>query len=295
MRTRLILSLVFFVPALVGCGKFADKFSRINGDVTRVYFSSRNDELHGAAVLNGGLMIYFKENTNDSGKVFGFSNEDLVNSKSVLLPNGVYKVYAFGWSGSNPLEGQVRCGYGDGGSDLTLSGASRTVNITLNQSNCAFGSAGPFGVANGGNAASATNFKVLKTQFCTGAAYPSCTAASADGYYLKAELLAGYGANGANSFVEAPDFNITSACSTSSSTSSFLLSSFVIPMSPSGYISPPVRLRFYSDSTCSTLAGTYQFNDGFEKFLSVSSGASYFVDMISASSSYYLLQLNKYF
>ncbi len=75
-------------------------------------------------------------------------------------------------------------------------------------------------------------------------------------------------------------FNVTSACSTASSTSSFLLSSFVIPIGAAGHISPPFRLKFYSDSSCSTVSGTYQFNDGLEKLRSVASGSSYYLDLI---------------
>lgn len=287
--------MVLLFPALMSCGKFTDKFSRINGDVTRVHFSSRNDQMHGAAVLNGGLMIYFVDQSNaDKGKVFGFASEDLVNSKSVLLPNSQYKVYAYGWAGASVLEGQVRCGYGDGGATITLSGASTTISITLNATNCDFGNSSAFGPANGANAASGTNFKVLKTQFCTGAAYPSCSAATGSDFYLRVELLAG-SKDGQSSFSEVPDFNLNSACSTATGTSSYLLSNFVIPVGNSGYFSPPLRLKFYGDSGCTAISGTYQFSNGLHSLQSVSSGASYYLDMISASSTYYLLQLNKYF
>ncbi len=286
--------MVLLFPALMSCGKFTDKFSRINGDVTRVHFSSRNDQMHGAAVLNGGLMIYFVDQINaDKGKVFGFASEDLVNSKSVLLPNSQYKVYAYGWAGSGGIEGQVRCGYGDGGATITLSGASTTISITLNASNCDFGNSSAFGPANGANAASGTNFKVLKTQFCTGAAYPSCTPASTGIFYLRAELLAG--SKEGSGLVESSDFNLSSACSTASSTASYLLSNFVIPIGNAGYFSPPLRLRFYSDSSCSTVSGTYQFSDGLRSLQYAASGASYYLDMVSTASTYYLLLLNQYF
>lgn len=287
---------MLLAPLLTGCGKFTDKFSRINGDVTRVYFDSRNDQMHNAAVLNGGLMIYFMDASNhDAGKAFGFSSEDLVNSKSVLLANGQYKVYAYGWSGSNKLEGQVRCGYGDGGNVITLSGAATTVSISLNQGNCAFGSASPFGTASGGNASSATNFKLLTTRFCSGEAYPNCSDSSSGTFWMKAELLAGYGSGGVNDFTETPEFNVASGCSSASSSNAFLSSSFVIPLGGSNYFSPPVRLSFYPDSSCTSASGTYLFNDGLSKFLSVSSGSSYYLDMVSSSNSYFILQLNRYF
>lgn len=284
-------SFLLLVFAATGCGKFADKFSRINGDVTRVHFDNRNGDIQPLGTLNGGLMIYFMDaNDLHSGRAFGFSSEDAVLAKSVLIPNGTYKVYALGWDGANKIEGQSRCGFGDAGQTITLSGAAKTVSIGMSATNCSFGSASYFATANGANDSSNTNFDTANFTLCDGAAV-GCSPSTQGSWYVKAEVLAGVGL--ANSFSEVSADTI-SGCSTASGSSN-IATSFRLPVGSTQF-SPPVRVSFYDNAACTgTASGTYQFLDGLHMYIdNASSGGSYKVYQ-PATSSTFTLYLNKSF
>lgn len=287
-----ILGIAMLAPVLTGCGKFADKFSRINGDVTRVHFDNgRRGELHGESVLNGGLMVYFLDvGDMDRGRIFGVAHEDLILQKSFLIPNGQYKVYAYGWAGTNPLEGQVKCGWGDNGQIIALTGATTTVNLLLSASNCSFGGNSDFGVPNAADDPSNTNFDVMSVQLCDGSGYP-CTVSTTGTWYVKAEMMAGV-AVPPNQVQLQPEFALSSGCS--SGGTGTISTPFRIPVGGTGF-TPPIRLHVYGNSACSGAAsGTYDFMDGIKKFQSVSTGSSYHLE-IPATSTYFYLRVNKYF
>lgn len=290
MQRIAIVGLIFLLPLLTACGKFAEKFSRINGSYTAVHFDHRQNQILPATV-DGGIMIYFIDQVDSSrGFSFGFSSNESVNTKPVLLPNGQYRVYAYGWDGASTLAGQTRCGKGSNGDLITLAGSSTTISLNLDPGNCQFGTANDFGVLYQG-AVSDTNYDVMDVAFCTGAAYPSCSAASGGTFYVMAELLGGK-KNATNSQTEFTDFTI-SACSAVSGTSS-VATGIRLPIGGSSF-SPPVRIKVFTNSVCSgTASGTYSFPDGIKGYLSVSSGSSYYVD-VPVSSNSFILKLNKYF
>jgi hypothetical protein len=287
-----ILGILVLMPALMGCGKFADKFSRINGDVTRVHFdNSRNDQVEGQT-LSGGLMIYFiDQNDTNKGRAFGFNSESAVLGKSVLIPNGSYRVYAYGFAGANMLEGQVKCGRGDGGQLITLGGSAKTVTIDLSASACGFGTNNEFGTANASDDPSFNNFDTMKVVLCSGPANV-CTTTTDGTWYVKAEILAGARSAPGN-FTETALDTLSSGCNTSTG-SNYLVTNFRVPVGGSVF-SPPIRVRIFPDNTCSgTASGTYQFPDGIKKYIGAATGSSYYVEQ-PATSSYYHLYLNRYF
>jgi hypothetical protein len=238
-------------------------------------------------------MVYFVNQANtETGRVFGFDSESQINSKSVVLPNGPYKVYAYGWDSGSPFQGNVRCGYGDGGSDVNLSGAAKTVTLTFNKANCSFGSGSAFGIALESNDPTNDNFDTMSVQLCTGAAYPSCSSSSSGTWYVKTELLGGIKPPD-GTFVEGSGFNITSGCSSGGSPSN-IATNFRMPIG-GNFFSPPMRIKIYDNAGCTgTASGTYQFAGGIKQYQSVSSGSSYYLTLAS-SSTYYNLQLNQYF
>ena len=130
------LWLVTFSILAAGCGRFKDKFGRIEEERTQVSLENDRGALS-TLTLNGGILVYF-EDKSDSNKFFIFKLNNDSETRSVTVPNGVYKVYAVGFSGSNNLEGNGYCSLGDGGADVSLSGAAKTVTLTFSQSNCSF-------------------------------------------------------------------------------------------------------------------------------------------------------------
>lgn len=292
MQRIAIFGALLLVPFLVACGKFADKFSRINGDYTRVHFSDRGrNALEEAATVDGGVMIYFISTaSSDVGHGFGFTTKEIASNASVVLPNGQYMVYAYGWDGPSGFSGQSRCGKGAGGSVITLSGASTTITLNLDPNNCGFNTANDFGVAYQGTTSS-NDFDAMDIAFCAGATYPSCTSSSSGTWYMKAELLGGI-KQGAGSFTEVSP-NTLSVCSTASGSGS-IVSGLKLPIGGNAF-SPPLRLSFFNNASCTgTASGTYLFADGIKQYLSVASGASYYVD-IASSSNTYTLKVNRYF
>jgi len=290
MQRIALFAALLLIPFLAACGKFTDKFSRINGSFTRVHFSGREDSLHQATV-DGGVAIYFISTVDAShGRAFAFSNKEAINTKSVVLPNGQYKVFAYGWDGPTyPFDGNSRCGKGDNGAIITLSGASTTVAINLDPGNCQFGTTNEFAFAEHANAGS-TNFDTLSFMLCGGVASPGCTSASGTSWYLKAELLGG--AKEGGSFTESPAFSL-STCTTASS-SAYITTSFKIPVGGTLF-SPPVRFSVYTTPGCTGAAtGIYSFPRGLAEFMNAASGSSYFL-VAPASASFFELRVSSFF
>lgn len=288
MQRIALLGALLLIPFLAACGKFADKFSRINGSFTRVHFSGREDSLEQATV-DGGIAIYFiNAADNNQGRTFVFSSKEAINSKSVVLPNGQYKVFAFGWDGpSYPFTGSSRCGKGDNGSLITLSGASTTVAIGLDPGNCSYGSSTEFAFAEHTNT---STFDTLNFVLCNGAASIGCSQASGSSWFLKTELLGG-SKDGAN-FTESSGYTL-STCTVASSSAN-IVTSYKIPVGGSLF-SPPVRFSVYSSAGCSGVAsGTYSFPEGLKQYMGAASGSSYFL-YTPASGSAYQLSVSSYF
>lgn len=290
MQRIALIVVLLFIPFIVACGKFADKFSRINGSFTQVHLSDRSrHEL--TATVDGGLMIYFVEEGNPhQGRSFGFTSSEAASGASVMLPNGQYRVYAYGWDGASIFTGQARCGRGDNGALITLGGSSTTVTLNMDPAHCQFGTSNAFGAADhaiSGN----TNFDTMNLEFCTGSPYPSCTVNATGTYYMKAELIGG--ARGpVGVFSEVPVHTL-SACSATSGSGTFS-TSLRLPIGGSVF-SPPMKLSFYTASQCTgTASGTYLFMDGIKQYFGASTGTSYVVD-VATSSSTFSFRINKYF
>lgn len=276
MRKILLLVLAFALP---GCGKFLDKFSRLDEGYTRVELLG--DRSPGAA-LDGGIMVIFgRSGSGNGGNAFGFSSAELANGRSVVVPNGSYKVYAYGADSGGILQGQAKCGLGNGGADVNLSGGSTTVSISLSAANCAFGTTSVFSDADYANIGG-TNFDTLNFEFCSTVAYPGCDTVSASTYRVKFRLAGGY-SPGSSSFYPSEADSITSACSPAPS-SGTITSSFLAFVGADA-VSPPAELLIYNDSTCSNgIVGRLALNDGLRHYRSVATGSTVYLYSPASSS-----------
>lgn len=152
MKKRNLLAITFLALTLQGCGRFLDKFGRLEGGLTQVVFQQGRSALRGLApgafgfhdplefttqVLDGGVIVYARNTV--TGAVFSTSAASEAGPLSLNLPNGQqYSIMAAGWAASeltgpaSPSDYRLRCG--DAGViqvDPMAAGASMTVNIEL--------------------------------------------------------------------------------------------------------------------------------------------------------------------
>jgi hypothetical protein len=277
-----MLKYILLALALTSCGKFLDKFSRQEGARTEVRLTGSNLS---AGNMDGGMMIYLVRQGGEKmgGVAVGASNSDLMQGKSVLVPNGDYKVYAIGSDGTSGqlLVGLAKCGYGNSGALLHFTGGSATVAIQMSAANCAFGTNSYFGDANQTNLPG-NSFDVLQFQACGTAAYLTCDDNTGATFRVKFRLLAGEKPAGDAPMIEAPQGSLTSGCSSASSggivTSDFL--AFV----GSEEFSPPAEALIYADGTCSgAIQARLRFEDGMRDYMNVANGALIYVDQPASS------------
>jgi hypothetical protein len=278
------LFLFFIVAAsLTSCGKFQEKFSKINEGFTRVHLDPGEDPL---STMDGGIMIYFI-NANDAemGKAFGFTSQGDIIGKSVIVPNGNYRVFALGTTGANVLEGQAKCAKANNGNPVGLVGGTASIALNMTNAGCSFGNDTEFSTINSGNIGN-TNFDTLTLGFCTGEAYPSCNLATGSSYRVRLKLLAGT-KSGVGDFSVTPSDTLTSGCSPV--TSGGGIASTYTAFIGGTLFSPPMEILVFSDSTCSSApVGSVNLKDGIKKYLSVSSGSSVYLDSGATSNTSYL-------
>ncbi len=261
---------------LAGCGKL-ENFARLDDRFTRVYL----DADPRLVSMDGGLMIYFISTGDPNyGRVFGFPSKGDVVSKSVVVPNGSYRVFFLGTTGANKIEGQAKCGRGNGGNPVLLNGGSTTIGVDMTASACGFGTANEFGLVNSANSGN-SNFDTMSFTFCTGTAYPSCNAATGANYRLKLRMLGGT-KPGSGSFSANPAESLTSDCSPAMGSGT--INSSFIGFTGGNLFSPPMEVLIYNDATCSAgVVGTVNLFDGLKSYLSVASGSNVFVDSPSTN------------
>ncbi len=285
MKLFLLLVLSLTLPA---CGKFKEKFGRLEDGYTRVYLQGEQNPY--AVSLVGGVMVYFIDNGNPNlGHAFAFASESDANSRSVVVPNGNYKVYTLGFLGTPNIENQGYCGFGDGGAVVNLSGSAKSVSIAMSTGNCNFGNAAaPFTTALGSDYSDNDKIELF---LCSDNAYPGCTAATGNTYYVKMSLLGGI-KHSSGAFTPNAQ-SLYSSCS--SSITGSLLTNFRVPIGGTLF-SPPVGLQFYSDSLCNTAVpgGTFTFVEGLKYYSSVASGASIYLNS-ATSVNYTTLKIYKSF
>lgn len=275
MRKIAFIALAILLP---GCGKFLDKFSRNEGGFTEVRIAN---DLGLSATMNGGLMIYFgREGDNQGGFARGFTSSELAQGKSIQLPNGNYKVWAFGSEEgtSKILQGQAKCGIGNGGAVFVLTGGSRTLDINVSAANCAFGTNSPFGDVNTANSGN-TNFDTMNFQACSTTAYTTCDTNTGANFRVRLRLLAGEKPPNSAPFVVNAQESLVTSCSSASA--SGIITSSYLAMSGGEELSPPIELQVYTDPTCSgAIAAKFVFEDGLRHYrlANVSEGALFFMD-----------------
>lgn len=265
---------------LTGCGKFLEKFSRLDEGYTRVELQGNRNAV---ATMNGGVMVIFaRDGAEDGGSAFGFTSTELAMGRTVVVPNGSYKVYAFGAEhATNLLEGQAKCGLGNGGSVVSLSGGATTVSITMSAANCAFGTNSVFAdpdYVNSGN----TNFDTLNLDFCSTQAYPSCDTNASATYSVRFRLSGGH-APAKDVFYPSEADSITSGCSGPAAAG--VKSTNFLAFVGSNEISPPAELLIYNDSTCSgAIVGRVPLNDGLRHYRNGVTGSTIYLDSAPSAS-----------
>lgn len=161
-----VIGAIFLLICCVGCGRLAEKFGRENKGTTKVNFSAKQSSLAANSILPGKIMIYMLGiNGNPYSTTLALNDENDSNT-SLSLPNGTYSVYAFGWAGPNTAEGNPRCGFGDNGNPIVLSGGAKTISLELTAANCAYNADSAFSEAQFSDAS--LGFRYLYTKICTG-------------------------------------------------------------------------------------------------------------------------------
>lgn len=122
---RLFFCVFFFILFPWGCGK------EILTEKTHLRFNFGTDEDKSIQIAqDGGIMVFGVE----PGRRLFFSTK-IPQSFPLFLDNGLWKIYAVGWTGPNIMEGTVRCGE----VRAELSGGNQEISLTLDQNTCANG------------------------------------------------------------------------------------------------------------------------------------------------------------
>lgn len=155
--SKRVLSLVLCVFALlVGCGKF-DKLE--DGGFTTVKFNRGVEgDFTAKSTLVGGVLIYaFSENYSTNLVL-----SDETGSANIVLPNGAYSFYAFGYdSNTSVMVGNTRCAIVGNPVPVPLTGQTATVSLNLMQSTCTAGS-----FNGGGSYSDGTQIRDLQVVMC---------------------------------------------------------------------------------------------------------------------------------
>lgn len=270
---RILFCVLAFAAALAGCGRISEKFGRSSGGYTTVTFNSRPAGAHSIFYTpqSGGVMIYFSRvGDNMGGLAFGFPHDAAVAGASISVPNGSYKVYALGWEGSNPLEGNTRCAFGNGGAYINLVGGGATVSLSLTDTACAFNTAGPFSSALGSDQGSPLNFDSLNLAQCF-AGVGSCSTNGSFAEYYRIQLSGGEKPPGSGPMIFSDAYALTSTCK---SFSAGVSSSNVRIPSGGAQMNPPLRILFFgANSSCSGVpTRVVNIEDGLRDFLGAPDG-----------------------
>jgi hypothetical protein len=279
------LALLLFLPA---CGKYLDRFSRVEGTTI---VSVQPAQSPGAAILNGGLVVYFVRQTPEgqnanTGQALGFTQEELSATKSLALPNGSYKIFGLGYLGANSLGGAARCALGNNGGNFVLSGGDQLISLNFSAAACGFGGASFFSSAEGATGNSG-NFDELRFNFCDSlVSSGTCTPnASNTTNGIRFSLLAGRKTE--SSFIVDEASTINSACF--APVAGTVSGSPAIPIGAETF-SLPVRITIYTDNSCNTVAASYVFDGGLAELLNPANGASFY-SIIPASEPYSFVKI----
>lgn len=117
-----------------------------------------------AMALGGGLMIYLH---GINGNLFttNFFLPDEFANPTFYIPNGDYLAYAIGYTAMD-FSGTVKCGLGDSGAVISLTGGAKTIDLPMNNATC-------------GNASFTDTNYIASDQFKT-LTLVSCTSAGLD-------------------------------------------------------------------------------------------------------------------
>ena len=122
-----LLTLIFLSIFLVSCG--GKKGSK---DETSASFKIFVGAIS-VTDLTGGIMVYGRSSAGENIAI-----NITTASISLSIPNGSWDFYAFGWNGTDPMTGALRCGE----TSATLGGGNAAVSFNLSDANCDNGNYG---------------------------------------------------------------------------------------------------------------------------------------------------------
>jgi len=177
-RWWVLCSLLLFTA----CGKFQEKFGRLNSGETTVTVAPRSGEgiQPYAQEMFGKIMLYFV-GVNGHQHTESMNLHDRYDTKDFNLPNGSYRVFAIGWDGDNSgpcaapspcstFQGQARC-TPSAGVPVQLSGGSLTIPLNFAAANCDFTIPSVYSPGQAGD----TNFRGLDVKTCSSGTGSGCS------------------------------------------------------------------------------------------------------------------------
>ncbi len=268
LKNGILLLLLFLFTS---CGKF----QRIeDGGFTTVTFSAPNAP--SSAVMPGGILVYAYSQSFVTN--FKIATEADMQGKSIILPNGLYSFYAFGYAdGSTMPDANVKCAVEGHNLPVPLDGGARSISLNLTDTQCALGAFAPNSSYTANTGANSANFAKVSFLHCgPGAASAANTFASTSfcgpaqsnyswfsGLYSARVNLPIFRRDG-TSFTRLGD-GITGQCRSDTNPGS---SDVVFARVPAGAADRPglfpIEIEAFAGSNCSNYLTKHIFNDGYQ-------------------------------
>jgi hypothetical protein len=132
-----LIKILFFILFFISCGR--NEAPPLG--YTRVVFNGQNGSSQKGALinypLNNGLYVQVINSDVQKQKSGSFLNiADFIGKSSLILPNGRYKFFAFGYDGvaTNVFHSDFFCEPFNNGADTILAGGVVNINLILNSS-----------------------------------------------------------------------------------------------------------------------------------------------------------------
>jgi hypothetical protein len=250
------LGLVLFTAILLsGCSKFG-RLSESEKEFTDVSFGSAS-QFSSLNSQNGGVVIWGV--AGEQSFALTLTNEgDTSSPRSIRLPNGAWTFSAVGWTGSNALEGTVRCGQ----TLAVLNGTSQTVNIEISNAPCSNSFFSPTAYLSSGQP------KALKLITCASLGGVSSATSNCDsgarGDFLSYRVEVPSYALAGNPVGRVPGARLTSQCVDLSAGggNSSLATAIKIPAGESGSSPFFTIVKAYSAASCAGTETIFSYRSG---------------------------------
>lgn len=225
--------------------------------------------------MNSGILVYaYSQNYVTNFKI---ATDAEMTGKQVVLPNGLYSFYAFGYDNSSfPFTANAKCAVQGHTSPIPLSGGAKAISLDLTDSQCGLGAFAPGSQYSAGTGANPSNFASVSFVHCgTGALGALTTFGSGSNCGTSNTAYMAYTSGLFSLRVKLPIFQrnasqytrladgISGACGTASNVGDPAGASR-IPAGPTdrpGLF--PFEIEAFSGSDCSVYLGKHVFSDGY--------------------------------